>query len=51
MNFYDVYYRKRGDKNAEIKVKSFCAETKESAKLIAKGIISSEYTIIEIKKG
>lgn len=50
MNIYEVYYRKRGDKDAELLRRDFSAPTKESVKLIAQGVISSDFVIVKIVK-
>lgn len=51
MDFFDVKYRLKGDKNAEVFKKTFVAHKKEDAKLMAKAEIDKMYVIIEIKKG
>lgn len=49
MKFYDFYYRLKGDKKAPIMCRTFTAHTKESAKLMAKGVISKDYVVVDIK--
>lgn len=50
MAIYDVDYREKGNSNAEVKTLWVSAHTGASAKLIAKGTIPKDCTIIKIKK-
>lgn len=50
MAIYDVYYRKKRDKKAEVLTIWVNAHDTESARLIAKENISEDFTIVRIKK-
>ena len=50
MAIYDILYKKKRVKNAEILETWVSADTIESAKLIAKSKIGEEYTILKVKK-
>lgn len=51
MNIYDFKYRLKGDKNADVLIKTFTARTKQDAILMFYGVVDrSKYTIVEIVK-